>query len=375
MIPPPHPTPTFSTQAAPAPTLDKLQGWLENLVAEIRPARREDPIAVRARLDQLTKPVGSLGALERLALRLALIYGDPPPPLRRRTVLVLAADHGVAARGVSAYPAEVTAQMCRNYAAGGAAINAIARAVSAEVVAVDVGVAADPSTLAVASRKVRWGTADLSAGPAMARLDALQAIRTGAALVDERAEQTDLFALGEMGIGSTTSAAALTAVLCCAPPEAVVGAGTGVDARTLDRKRSIVSAAVKRIAPGADPVSVLAELGGLEIAALVGVALAAARAQRAVVADGFITCAAVLVASRLAPAVLDYVIASHRSVEPGHTIQLRALGLDPLLDLELRLGEGTGAALAFPIVDAAGAVLREMATFAGAGVSGPEARP
>jgi nicotinate-nucleotide--dimethylbenzimidazole phosphoribosyltransferase len=204
----------------------------------------------------------------------------------------------------------------------------------------------------------------------MTRSDALRSIRVGAELVEERLDRTDVFALGEMGIGNTTAASALTAALCGVPADAVVGAGTGVDETTLELKRDIVRAAVSRIPPNADPVAVLAEVGGLEIAALVGVVLAAARAGRPVVTDGFITTAAALAAARIAPAALDYVIASHRSAERGHALQLSALGLEPLLDLELRLGEGTGAALALPIVDAAGSILREMATFSGAGVSG-----
>ena len=343
--------------------------WLAELLREIHPPNRAVAAGVRARLDQLTKPVGSLGRLERLALRLALVVGDPPPALTRRTVILLAADHGVTAQGVSAYPAEVTAQMCRNYAAGGAAINAIARSVSADVVAVDVGVCADPASLGVPSRKVRWGTADLSQGPAMTRAEALAAVRVGADLVMDRLDRTDVFALGEMGIGNTTSAAALTAALCGAPAEAVVGTGTGVDGPTLERKRRIVDTAVSRLGGDLDPVRMLAEVGGLEIAGLVGVVLAAARATRPVVTDGFIATAAVLVAARLAPAAPGYVIASHRSVERGHALQLDALGLEPLLDLELRLGEGTGAALALPILDAATAVLREMASFTDAGVA------
>jgi nicotinate-nucleotide--dimethylbenzimidazole phosphoribosyltransferase len=343
--------------------------WLVDRITAISPPSRAQALAVEARLDQLTKPVGSLGRLERLALRLACISGDPPPPLSRRTVLVLAADHGVAAQGVSAYPAEVTAQMCRNYAAGGAAINAIARAVSAEVVAVDVGVAADASALGVASRKVRRGTDDLARGPAMSRAEALAAMRVGCDLVEERVGHTDVFALGEMGIGNSTSAAAVTAALCGVPADLVVGAGTGVEGAALARKRRIVAEAVARIPAGTDPVGVLAEVGGLEIAGLVGVVLAAAHAGLPVVTDGFIATAAVLVAARLAPDALGYVIASHRSVERGHALLLETLGLEPLLDLGLRLGEGTGAALALPIMDSAGAVLREMASFSGAGVS------
>jgi nicotinate-nucleotide--dimethylbenzimidazole phosphoribosyltransferase len=203
----------------------------------------------------------------------------------------------------------------------------------------------------------------------MTRAEALAAIRVGAELVEERLELSDVFALGEMGIGNSTSAAALTAALCGAPPEAVVGAGTGVDGPGIARKRRIVERAVSRTDRTLDPLDVLAEVGGLEIAGLVGVVLAAARAGRPVVTDGFIATAAVLVAVRLAPAALDYVVASHRSCEPGHAVLLQALGLEPLLDLDLRLGEGTGAALALPLLDAAAAMLREMASFADAGVS------
>ena len=364
-------TTTRSSIGAPAPAAaaHDLDAWLANLVSAIRPAERADATAVQAHLDQLTKPIGSLGRLERLALRLALICGDPPPALRRRTVLVLAGDHGVAAQGVSAYPAEVTAQMCRNYASGGAAINAIARSVGADVLAVDVGVAADPAALALPSRKVRWGTADLSLGPAMSRAEALRAVRVGAELVEECLDHTDVFALGEMGIGNTTSAAALTAALCDASAEMVVGSGTGIGSEALERKRRIVEEAAKRVEGVEDAVTVLAAVGGLEVAGLVGAVLAVARVQRPVIADGFITTAAVLVAARLAPASLHYVFAAHRSLERGHALQLGRLGLEPILDLELRLGEGTGAALALPIVDAAGAILRDMSTFAAAGVS------
>jgi nicotinate-nucleotide--dimethylbenzimidazole phosphoribosyltransferase len=347
--------------------------WLEQICFEIPRADRAHGRTVQARLDNLTKPVGSLGRLEHLALRLARISGDPTPALRRRTIFVLAGDHGVVAQGVSAYPREVTAQMCRNYASGGAAISAIARAVGAEVVAVDVGVAADGDSLGIPSFKIRRGTDDLSLGPAMSREDALRAIRLGASLVQERVGTSDVFALGEMGIGNSTAAAAITAALCGVRAERVVGAGTGLDDEGIQRKTEIVGRALARIAGTSDPVDVLAEVGGLEIAALVGVVLASARARKPVVMDGFITGAAALVAVRLAPQVIDYVIASHRSREKGHAFQLARLGLEPLLDLDMRLGEGTGAALALPLLEAAAGVLREMATFASAGVSTKEA--
>lgn len=345
---------------------------VDALVAALRPAGRADAAAVAARLDGLTKPPGSLGSLETLALRLALIYGDPPPPLRRRTVIVCAADHGVTARGVSAYPASVTAAMCRNIAAGGAAINAVAASVGATVVLADLGVCADlDGEAGIEHCNVRRGTRDLVDGPAMTAEEAGRAVAAGAALVRSRLDRTDIVALGEMGIGNTTAAAALTAALTGAPAAAVVGPGTGLDERRLRRKRELVASAVARVGPGA-PFGALAQLGGLEIAGLVGVTLAAAGEGRAVVADGFIATAAAYVAVRICPPARDYLFAGHRSVEPGHSVLLDALGLEPVLDLRLRLGEGTGAALALPVLDAAGAVLREMATFEDAAVPGPE---
>ena len=342
-----------------------------SLIGSIEPAHRADPALVRERLDHLTKPPGSLGHLEDLALRLALIYGDPPPALRRRVVFVLAADHGVAQRGVSAYPAAVTAQMCRNFAAGGAAINAIARTVGAEVVAVDIGVDADLGDVSgVLHRKVRRGSRDLVSQAALTREEAAEAILVGAGLVAERADTVDLVAMGEMGIGNSTVASALTAALTGRAAAEVVGPGTGVAGDRLVHKCAIVECAVGRIAGEDDPFEVLRQVGGLELAGLAGVVLGAARAGRAVVADGFIATAAALAAARLCPAARDHLFASHRSAEPGHRVLLEALGLRPLLDLDLRLGEGTGAALCLPILDAAGAILREMATFASARVSG-----
>lgn len=339
------------------------------LIAGIAAPRRADPAAVRAHLDRLTKPAGSLGRLEDVALRLALIYGDPPPRLTRRVVYVLAADHGVAARGVSAYPTEVTAQMCRNYAAGGAAINAIARTVGAQVVATDIGVAADLSGVeGLVHRNVRFGTRDLGAEAALSRAEVEQAIGVGVGLVS-RERIPDVVALGEMGIGNTTAASAVTAALTGAPVSEVVGPGTGVTGAALARKRAAVARALTRLPAAAPPIDVLAEVGGLEIAGLAGVALAAARAGVAIVTDGFVATAAALAAVRLAPPVAGHVFASHRSPEPGHAVLLAALGLEPILDLRMRLGEGTGAALVLPILDAAGGILREMATFEDAGVA------
>lgn len=343
---------------------------LQSLIARIRPARRADADTVRTHIDCLTKPPGSLGRLEGLALRLALIYGDPPPPLLRRVVFVLAADHGVAARGVSAYPSEVTEQMCRNFAAGGAAINAIAGCVGSDVVVVDMGVDADLSSeRGIVDRKIRRGTRDLAAEPALTRAEARDAILAGAALVEERAAGVDLVGLGEMGIGNTTAATAMSAALTGRPLEQLLGPGTGVSGARLEQKRQAVEAALKRCGDRRAPIDILAEMGGLEIAGLVGIILGSAACGRAVVSDGFIAGAATLAAVRICPDARDYVFPSHRSSEPGHAVILGALGFEPLMELGLHLGEGTGACLAFPLLDAAAAILREMATFSSAGVS------
>lgn len=344
---------------------------MERLVEAISPPDAANPADVRRHLDALTKPPGSLGRLEDVALRLATIYGDPPPPLSRRTVFLLAGDHGVARRGVSAYPPEVTTAMCRNFARGGAAINAVARSVGAGVVVADFGVDADLEDVdGVVGCKLGRGTADLSEGPAMPVDDAARAVLAGADLVTERVRELDVVVLGEMGIGNTTSASALTTALTGAPVAAVVGPGTGLTADGITTKAKVVGQAVRRVAEERGPLMLLAELGGFEIAGLVGVTLSAARAGRAVVCDGFIATAAALVAVRLQPAAADYLIAGHRSPEPGHAALLRALALDPLLELELRLGEGTGGALALPALEAAGTLLREMATFEEAEIPG-----
>jgi nicotinate-nucleotide--dimethylbenzimidazole phosphoribosyltransferase len=351
---------------------------LDRLVASIAPACSADAAAVRSHLDELTKPPGSLGRLEDVALRLALLLGDPPPPLRRRQVIVFAADHGVARRGVSAYPQAVTVEMCRTIAAGGAAICAISRAVDANLTLVDVGVAGPVAPgPAIVSRRVRDGSRDITETAALTREEAVQAILVGADAVRERLPDTDVFAFGELGIGNTTAASAVTAALLDVDPDGVVGPGTGLDDEGVERKRRVVRNAVDRaVRTGiSDPIDLLAQLGGLEIAALTGAILAAAAARRPVSLDGFICTAAALTAVRMAPAARDALFAAHRSAEPAHVALLDALGLEPLLDLDMRLGEGTGAALALPVLEAASGFLREMATFTSAGVSGGAGRP
>jgi nicotinate-nucleotide--dimethylbenzimidazole phosphoribosyltransferase len=339
--------------------------------------------AVRAHLDRLTKPPGSLGRLERLVEQLAGITGSSTPRIDRPAVVVFAGDHGVTARGVSAYPSDVTAQMVANFVHGGAAVNVLAEAAGAELVVVDVGVSGDgpPINLAVpgAARLVRArvaaGTRDMTAGPAMRRDEALAAIEVGRRIVEELiAGGIDTIAVGEMGIGNTTAASAVVAALTGRPPAEVTGRGTGLDAEAVGHKVDVIEAALRRHQPrGDDPIGALAAVGGFEIAALVGAILAAAGARTPVVLDGFITGSAALVAASIAPGLGPRLIASHRSPEPGHAVVIAELGFDPLLDLELRLGEGSGAALALPLIRAATQLLAGMATFDSAGVSGPVA--
>jgi len=335
-----------------------------------------DRTAVQAHLDALTKPQGSLGRLEELALQVGCVLGDPPPSLDSAVVFVFAADHGVAARGVSAYPAEVTAQMCANFSGGGAAINVLTRACGAEVRVVDVGVAADVAGLAgIEHRKVRMGTRDLGAGPAMTAGEVPAALAVGVEVAGDA--DAVVVGVGAWGPRTTTAAAAATACLTGVAVRDVVGRGTGVDNRGLARKREVVERAVARVArledPRDDALAILRQVGGLEIAAMAGSMIGAAARGALVLVDGFISSAAALAACRLCPTLPPYLVASHRSTEPGHAVVLDALDLAPLLDLEMRLGEGTGCALAIPVVRAAGALLREMATFESAGISGPGA--
>ena len=326
----------------------------------------------QALLDEKTKPRGSLGRLEELACRVAALTGRPVPPVPGKAVVVMAADHGVVEEGVSAWPAEVTGQMVANFARGGAAINVLARQVGARVEVVDVGVRHPVEGLAgVKVRRVGPGTANFTRGPAMTLEQARAALEVGVevavGLVDEG---VGLVGLGEMGIGNTTASSALTCVFTGLAPEEVVGRGTGVDDAGLARKVEAVRRGLEVNRPeAARPLEALAKVGGLVLAGLAGVALGAASRRVPVMMDGFIASVAGLVAARLCPRVTPYLLASHLSVEVGHARVLELLGQRPLLDLGLRLGEGTGAALAFGLVDAALRVLHEMATFTGAGVT------
>ena len=328
--------------------------------------------AARARQDTLTKPLGSLGRLEDLSAMLAGMFGQATPQIRRKAVILAAGDHGVVAEGVSAYPQEVTPQMVYNFLRGGAGINVLARHANAEIVILDAGVAADlPPHPQLRAVKVAPGTANMALGPAMTREQAIQCLEIGIAAAQEQLEHgADLIACGDMGIGNTTAASASTAAITGADPAAVTGRGTGLDDPGLARKTEVIRRALAVNQPDPqDGLDVLTKVGGLEIGVLAGAMLGTAAGRRAVVVDGFISGAAALIAWRIAPAAKDYFIAAHQSVEPGHRIGLDAMGLTPLLDLGMRLGEGTGAALAMHLIEAAARCLAEMATFAEAGVS------
>jgi nicotinate-nucleotide--dimethylbenzimidazole phosphoribosyltransferase len=322
--------------------------------------------------DRLTKPRGSLGRVEALGVRLAAISGASPPPVPApAAVAVFAGDHGVLAEGVTPWPQDVTAQMVQNFLAGGAAINVLARQTGARVIVVDVGVATElDAAPGLMRQRVRAGTGNIARKPAMTLAEARQALDTGAAvaarLVDDGAA---CLATGDMGIGNTTPSAALVAAFARRPASQVTGRGTGIDDPTLARKVAAVDAALARTTTQDDPIAVLASLGGLEIAALAGFVVGGAAARVPVVIDGVIAGAALLTAVQLVPGSVHFCFAGHRSTEPAARVVLDTLGLEPILDLELRLGEGTGACLALPVLEAAARILDEMATFDAAGVT------
>jgi nicotinate-nucleotide--dimethylbenzimidazole phosphoribosyltransferase len=331
--------------------------------------------AARTRQGNLTKPAGALGRLEHLSIQLAGITGQLRPPLAPRQVIVCAADHGVTAEGVSAYPSEVTAQMVLNFLHGGAAINVLARQMGATVSILDVGVAGDlPSHPQLCSAKVRRGSGNLRREPAMQRSEAIAAVEAGIAAAQAAiADGARVLVTGDMGIGNTTASAAIATVITGKAPAEVTGRGTGLDDARLHHKVRVIEAALAQQQPNpADALDVLAKVGGLEIGAIAGIILAGAASRVPVVIDGIISTAGAAIAVGLCPAVRPFLIAGHRSVEPGHALLLAHLGLAALIDLDLRLGEGTGAALALPLLDAAVATLNEMATFAEAQVSGRE---
>jgi nicotinate-nucleotide--dimethylbenzimidazole phosphoribosyltransferase len=341
------------------------------IIDDIQPVNFHAGEQARRYLDTLTKPPGSLGALETLAIQLSAITGELKPSVMPPSVIVFAADHGVAAEGVSAFPQTVTAQMAANFAQGGAAVNVFARQVDARLEIVDVGIIGDERIPGVINAKVRRGTGNMLEADAMLPEQALAAIDAGVQAV-ERAIQAGAKCLmvGEMGIANTTASGAMLAVLTGEPVASLVGAGTGIDQQQLSHKVTVIERAIAaRNADPEDPLAVLAKLGGLEIAAMTGAYLATARQCLPAIVDGFIATVAALIACRLCPAVRGYLIFGHRSQEPGHEVALRALDAKPLLDLGMRLGEGSGAVLAYPLLQSAAAMMAEMATFDSAGIS------
>jgi nicotinate-nucleotide--dimethylbenzimidazole phosphoribosyltransferase len=347
------------------------------LIQPVDPTWRD---RAQARLDRLTKPPGSLGRLEWIAARLCAIQGTVTPRAAPRRVVVFAADHGVAAEGVSAYPAAVTAQMVGNFLRGGAAINALAATAAADLSVVDIGVAGDIDAAGRAAafvpRRVRAGTRNMAQEAAMSGQELVAALDAGLDAADAAAgDGVAVIACGDMGIGNTTAASAITAAMLDAPAADVTGPGTGIDRDTLVRKIDVVARALRVNRPGRDPLEILRTVGGLEIAGIVGACIGAAAHRIAIVGDGFIATAAALVAAELWPPFMDYWFAGHLSSECGHRLQLARLRQEPLLRLDMRLGEGTGAALAMHLLGAAAAVMNGMATFDDAGVAGVDERP
>ncbi len=352
-----------------------MMNELTQIISQIEPVDPAWLARAQERLDSLTKPRGSLGRLEELAARYVAIRQDPMPELQTKWVVVFAADHGVVAEGVSAYPQDVTYQMVYKFLRGGAGINVLARHSRARVEVVDIGVNHDFAEVPdLIARKVAYGTRNMAREPAMSRDEALTALLVGV----ERAEAAtaagvDVIAAGDMGIGNTTPAAALSSVFTGRPVSAVTGRGTGIEDKVWLHKVAVINRALSLHRPDpADPLGALAAVGGLEIAGIAGLILGCAAARRPLLLDGFIATAGALVAAAMAPAATDYLIAAHRSVEPGHQTVLDYMGLKPLLNLQMRLGEGTGAALGMLLLEAGLKIYREMATFAEAGVSAKE---
>ena len=344
---------------------------IETTIKKITPLDPGLFAQAQAKLDRLTKPIGSLGRLEELAAQYVAITQNLNPMLPRARVLTLAADHGVVDEGVSAYPRSVTAQMVANFLKGGAAINVLARQVDAEVQVVDMGVASDLGNLSgLIDKKISHGTKNMADGPAMSREEAVRSVEIGIELVEEAfADGVRLVATGDMGIGNTTSSTVITAIMTGQPVSRITGRGTGIDDEGLSRKVRVAEKAIRIHKPQThDPLDVLAKVGGYEIGGLAGVILGGAACHIPVVLDGFISGAAALLAIQMAPACREYMIPSHQSAERGHRVALDHLKLRPLLDLHLRLGEGTGACLVIGLLQSSIRLMTHMATFKGAGV-------
>lgn len=349
---------------------------LDRILKEIKPLDSSTMAAAQKRQNSLTKPHGSLGRLEELSIQIAGIRGEAMPKLKHKTIITMAADHGVAVKGVSLYPQEVTRQMVLNFLHGGAAINVLANHIGARVVVVDMGVIGGfPRLPGLLCRMIDFGTKDITQGPAMTQQQAINAIEAGIQVVEaEMGKGLDIVGTGDMGIGNTTASSAIFAVISGQPTKKVTGRGTGIGDKHLAYKVDVIKKALSINKPNPkDPIDVLAKVGGFEIGGLAGVILAGAAHKIPIVIDGFISGAAALIAAGLSPRAKDYLIAAHLSAEAGHELLLQFLGLKPLLNLNMRLGEGTGAALGIFLAEAAAKTLSQMATFAEAGVS--EAKP
>jgi len=346
-------------------------GKLQDVLKKIQPVDASRTNAVQAQLDNLAKPQGSLGRLEELAKKYCLITGRDKPKIRNKIIFTFAGDHGVTEEGISAFPKEVTPQMVLNFLSGGAAVNVLAKHVGARVIVVDMGVDHDFEPVeGLEIRKIGRGTKNMTKGPAMTRDEAERAVLAGIELVEKYKDGLDLLGTGDMGIGNTTPSSAIVSVITNTDPAGVTGRGTGIDDRSLQNKVAVIKKAIAQNNPDPqDALDVLAKVGGFEIAGIAGLVLGAALYKIPVVVDGFISTAGALIASELNPAVKGYIIAAHQSVEIGHRKMLEHLEQVPLLDLNLRLGEGTGAALGMSLVEAGVKILGEMATFAAAGVA------
>ncbi len=348
---------------------------LSQTLKNIKPLDKTAMAQARLRQDELTKPKGSLGRLEELSIKIAGITGKATPEIRNKVIIVMAADHGVTAEKVSLYPQAVTAEMVKNFLRGKAAVNVLAKNTGASVTIVDIGVASDLSpNPRLISRKIGYGTHNMARKSAMSYEQAVKSIETGIGIVKMEVEKgADIIGTGDMGIGNTTASSAISVVIMGKPVSEVTGRGTGVRGRQLAHKIEVIEKAIALNKPDRrDPVDVLAKVGGFEIGGLAGVMLGAASLHIPVVIDGFISGAAALIATALSPELKEYLIAGHVSAEGGHRLVLKYLGLKPLLNLKMRLGEGTGAVLGISLAEASCRLLKEMATFTEAGVSGKE---
>lgn len=344
---------------------------INETINKILPLDKQSMTAAKARQDALTKPQGSLGRLEELSIQLAGVQGKAQPQIKHKAIITMAGDHGVVAEKVGNWPQEVTVQMVQNFLAGGAGINVLSRQIGARVIFVDMGVAGDIQDTKLISRKIARGTQNIAIGPAMTLAQAEKAVATGIEIITAEIKKgLDIIGTGDMGIGNTTPSAAICSVFSGRSPGEVTGRGTGIDDAQLLHKISVIERALTVNKPDAKkPLEVLAKVGGFEIGGLAGVMLGAASQKVPVMVDGFISGAAAMLAIALAPQVKDYLIAAHVSAEKGHRLMLQSLGLKPLVDMEMRLGEGTGAALGIFLAEAACRILSEMATFGEAGVS------